>query len=142
MRHVGVVHPIKKVKSKLACIPEVSESARLRMGKSLPTRHEDHISGKGDNSQQHYNLVHKFIPMPQAMKIPAAKAAVDVKTTPQMTRFLDAKVCNEWLQMKLTITEYSLTTNAQVDYKLQKERTQHLVLRLRGETERQDARHQ
>ena len=26
---------------------------------------------------QHYNLVHKFIPMPQAMKIPAAKAAVD-----------------------------------------------------------------
>ena len=29
------------------------------------------------NSPQHFNLVHKFIPMPQAMKIPAAKAAVD-----------------------------------------------------------------
>ena len=29
-----------------------------------------------DNSLQHYNLVHKFIPMPQAMKIPAPKAAV------------------------------------------------------------------
>ena len=26
---------------------------------------------------RHYNMVHKFIPMPQAMKIPAAKAAVD-----------------------------------------------------------------
>ena len=26
---------------------------------------------------QHYNLVHKFILMPQAMKIPEAKAAVD-----------------------------------------------------------------
>ena len=26
---------------------------------------------------QHCNLVHKFIPMPQPMKIPAAKAAVD-----------------------------------------------------------------
>ena len=26
---------------------------------------------------QHYNLVHKFIPMPQAVKIPAARAAVD-----------------------------------------------------------------
>ena len=26
---------------------------------------------------QHYNLVHKLIPMPPAMKIPAAKAAVD-----------------------------------------------------------------
>ena len=34
-------------------------------------------AGKGENSLQHYNLVHKFIPMPQAMKIPAAKAAVD-----------------------------------------------------------------
>ena len=29
------------------------------------------------NSLQHYNLVHKFIPMPQAMKTPAAQAAVD-----------------------------------------------------------------
>ena len=35
------------------------------------------LQEKGDNSLQHYNLVHKFIPMPQAMKIPAAKAAVD-----------------------------------------------------------------
>ena len=47
------------------------------MGESFPNYHEDHIAGKGDNSLQHYNLVHKFIPMPQAMKIPAAKAAVD-----------------------------------------------------------------
>ena len=29
------------------------------------------------NSLSHYNLVHKFIPLPQAMKIPDAKAAVD-----------------------------------------------------------------
>ena len=29
------------------------------------------------NSLQHYNLVHKFIPMPQVFKIPEAKAAVD-----------------------------------------------------------------
>ena len=41
------------------------------------TMRTNHIAGKGDNSLQHYNLVHKFIPMPQAMKIPAAKAAVD-----------------------------------------------------------------
>ena len=47
------------------------------MGESLPNHHEDQIAGKGDNSLQHYNLVHKFIPMPPAMKIPAAKAAVD-----------------------------------------------------------------
>ena len=61
---------------KFACILEASESTRLRMGESSPNHHEDHIAGKGDNSLQHYNLVHKFIPMPQAMKIPAAKAAV------------------------------------------------------------------
>ena len=66
-----------KIKTKLACILEASESTRLRMGESLPTHHEDHIAGKGHNSLQHYNLVHKFIPMPQAMNIPAAKAAVD-----------------------------------------------------------------
>ena len=64
-------------KSKLACILEASESTRLRMAESLPNYHEDHIAGKGDNSLQHYNLVHKFTRMPQAMKIPAAKAAVD-----------------------------------------------------------------
>ena len=66
------------VKSKLACILEASESTRLRVGESLPTHHhQDHIAGKRDNSVQHKNLVHEFIPMPQAMKIPTAKAAVD-----------------------------------------------------------------
>ena len=66
-----------KVKSKLACILEASESTRTRMGESLPNYYGDFFAGKGDNSLQHYNLVHKFIPMHQAMKIPAAKAAVD-----------------------------------------------------------------
>ena len=47
------------------------------MRNSIPHHHEDHIAGKGENSLQHYNLVHTFIPMSQAMKIPAAKAAVD-----------------------------------------------------------------
>ena len=45
----------------------------MRMGESLPKYHKDHIAEKGGNSLQHYNWVH----MPQAMKIPAAKAAVD-----------------------------------------------------------------
>ena len=66
-----------KIKTKLACILEADESTRPRKGKSVPNYHEDHIAGQGDNSLQHYNLVHKFLPMPQAMKIPAAKAAVD-----------------------------------------------------------------
>ena len=47
------------------------------MEESLPKYHEDHIAGKGNNPVQHYNLVHKFIPMPQAKNIPAATAAVD-----------------------------------------------------------------
>ena len=47
------------------------------MGNSIPHHHEDHIAVKGEKSLQHYNLVHKFIPMPQAMKIPAAKEAAD-----------------------------------------------------------------
>ena len=67
----------KKVKSKFASILKASESVRLHTGEPLPTHHEAHLARKGENSLQHYNLVHKFIPMPQAVKIPAAKAAVD-----------------------------------------------------------------
>ena len=72
---MGVVHPTKS--TKLACILEAGESKRLRMGESLPKHHEDHIAERGNNSIQHYNLVHKFIPMSQALKIQTAKAAVD-----------------------------------------------------------------
>ena len=42
-----------------------------------PRIHEDRVARKGDNSLHHYNLVHKFIPMRQGMKIPTAKEAVD-----------------------------------------------------------------
>ena len=47
------------------------------MGNSEPHNHEDHIAGKGENPLQHYNLVHTFFPVPQAMKTPATTAAVD-----------------------------------------------------------------
>ena len=66
-----------KIKSKLACILEANESTKMHTEDVLPKYHEDHIAGKGDNSLKHYNLVHTFIPVPQAMKFPAAKAAVD-----------------------------------------------------------------
>ena len=71
-----MVHPTK-LKTKLACILDADESTRMRVGNSIPHHHEDHIAGKRENSLEHHNLVHKFIPMPQALKIPAAKAAVD-----------------------------------------------------------------
>ena len=66
-----------EIKSKLACIVGATKSTRLRMGEFLLNYHEDHFAGKGDNSLQHYNLVHKIFLMPKAMKIHAAKAAVD-----------------------------------------------------------------
>ena len=65
------------IKTRLACILEADESTRLRLGESLPNYHEYHTAGTGNNSPQHYNLVPEFIPMPQAIKIPAAKVAVE-----------------------------------------------------------------
>ena len=76
-QHVVTSSKSNNIKTKFACILGANESTRLRMWESLPNYHEDHIAGNGDNSLQHYNLVHKFMPMPQAMKIPEAKAAVD-----------------------------------------------------------------
>ena len=64
-----------KIKTRLACILEACESTRLRMGESLPNHHEDRIAGKGNNSLQHYNLVHKFIPMPQDKKNSSSKSS-------------------------------------------------------------------
>ena len=63
--------------TKYACIVEADESTRKRTEGTLHEGHEDHIAGRGINSLNHYNLVHKFIPMPQAMKIQDAKAAVE-----------------------------------------------------------------
>ena len=62
-----------KLKTKLACILEADESTRMRMGNSIPHYHQDHIAGKGENSLQHYNLVHKFIPMPKQFKFQQQK---------------------------------------------------------------------
>ena len=64
-------------KTKHARIVDAHESTRQRLESSLPKDLEDHIAGKGYNSMTHYNLVHKFIPMPQAMKTLDAKVAVD-----------------------------------------------------------------
>ena len=68
---------IGKSKTKYACIVEAEESTRIRLEGVHCRYHEDHIAGKGINSLSHYNLVHKFVPVPQAMKIPHARAAVE-----------------------------------------------------------------
>ena len=72
---IGDIHPHKK--TKYACIVETHESARKRLESTLPRNHDEHIAEQGFSSLAHHNLVHKFIPMPQAMKIPDAKAAVN-----------------------------------------------------------------
>ena len=64
-------------KTKHAWKVEAHESTRQRVEPSRRKIHEDHIAGKGFTSVTHHNLVQKFIPVSQAMKIPDAKAAVD-----------------------------------------------------------------
>ena len=59
-RILGEVHLMWLKQNLRVCIFEACECTRLRMGESLPTHHEDQIAGKGKNSLQHYNLVHKF----------------------------------------------------------------------------------
>ena len=61
----------RKTKIRLCCCCRRKHKARRRW------THQDHITSKGTNSTTHYSLVHKFIPMPQALKIPDAKAAVE-----------------------------------------------------------------
>ena len=56
------------------CTAEAHEFTRQRVKTSVPTKHEDRIAGKGFTSMTHYNFVHKFILMPQALKIPDSKS--------------------------------------------------------------------
>ena len=55
-------------RTKHACIVEADESTRKRLEGTLLKDHEDHTAGKGVNSLNHYNLVHKFMPLLKAMK--------------------------------------------------------------------------
>ena len=71
------------------CIVESHESTRQRAESLKSKAHEERIVGKSFTSMTHCNLVHKFIPMPQAMKILDLKAAVDkewkkLETIPSM----------------------------------------------------------
>ena len=64
-----------KRKTKYACVVDADESTRPRPEGAGHKPHQDHITAKGTNSVAHYSLVHKFIPMPQATKIPDAKGS-------------------------------------------------------------------
>ena len=58
-------------KTKHACIVETHASTLFQEMLRITSRK------KGFNSMSHYNLVHKFVAMPLAMKVPDSKAAVD-----------------------------------------------------------------
>ena len=60
-----------------ACIVEAHESTRKRLESTPPKDHEYHIAKSRFNSLSRYNMVHTFVPMPQAMTILDAKAAVN-----------------------------------------------------------------
>ena len=67
-------HIVGKHKTKYACVVDADEFMRIRL-EGVPHRyHEDHISAKGMSSKTNFSLVQKFIPVPQALKIPDAKA--------------------------------------------------------------------
>ena len=61
-------HNIWKRKTRYACVVDADESTRPRVEGAVHKSHQDHITEKGMNSLNHYNLVHKFIPMLQATK--------------------------------------------------------------------------
>ena len=49
-----------EIRTRLACILGADESARMRMGNSIPRHHEDLVTGKVENSLHHYNLVQVY----------------------------------------------------------------------------------
>ena len=65
---------VEEHKTKYAFIVEADESLRIRMEGAPHRYHGDHIAAKSVNTLNHYNLVHKFLPMPESLKIRDAKA--------------------------------------------------------------------
>ena len=74
--HTETCSTLDNCETKYACIVQAGEPTRKRMEGILHTGHEDHTAGRGINSLNHYNLVHKIFPLLPAMKMPDANAAV------------------------------------------------------------------
>ena len=66
---------VGKPKTKGACIVDADESTRPRLEGAGHKPHQDHITAKGMNSMTHYSLVHKFLPMSQALKNSRCKSS-------------------------------------------------------------------
>ena len=68
---------VGKRKTEYACVVDADGSTRPRLEGAGHKRHQGRITAKGMNYRTHHCLIHKFIMMPQALKIPDAKAAVE-----------------------------------------------------------------
>ena len=67
-RSIGETHRnVGKRRTGFACIVDADESTRPRVEGAGHISHQDHINAKGMNSMTHYNIVHKFTPVPQLM---------------------------------------------------------------------------
>ena len=120
-------------KTKYCCFVESHESTRQRVEPSLPKNSLKRRCRERIYFDDQYNVVHKFIPLPQAMKIPDAKAAVDkewkkLETIParQLVRvkskkesFLKHTKTKRTVHFA-TLMDTCLTQNAELEPKLQK----------------------
>ena len=80
IKSCGETHrSIVKRKTKYACVVDADESTRPRLEGAGHKLHQDHITAKRMNPITHYSLVHKFSPVPQALKKKDAKTAVERK---------------------------------------------------------------
>ena len=86
-------------KTKYACVVDADESMRIRL-EGVPHRyHEDHISAKGINSLSRYNLVRKFIPMPQALKYYRCEGGSGTKNGKTLENYgMAADKCQEMIE--------------------------------------------
>ena len=80
MAHNATHVPFRELVSNLCCESWTKFSAQASCGEQdngYTAEIPDRLHAHSNSGREHNNLVHKFILMPQAMKIPAAKAAVD-----------------------------------------------------------------
>ena len=68
---------IGKRMTKYACVVDADEYSRPRLEGAVDKHHQYHITAKGMKTKTHYSVVHKFLPMPHALKKPDANTAVE-----------------------------------------------------------------
>ena len=123
-------------------LPCCSEKNQFEPGSGVPRpismKEENHLKRFTIRKGGFATVLDRFLEsrFQQQQKSPQQRSrARSVKTTPQMTRFRDAKVCNNLLQIRIDDHRIQSDFKYKSELQNQKERRLYLVLRLRGETE-------